>query len=321
MDVKQLTALVTVAEVGSVTRAAALLHLVQPAVTRQIRALEHELGVPLFERSRQGMRPTEAGLIMVDRARRALGELERARAEVRPVSGAVTGTVTVGLLDSASDLLAAPLTAALARHHPGVELCLVTAYSGHLRRWLDEGRLDLSMLYDLPGTVASLTTRALVRERLWAVAPPTERLPAGPAVSFAELARHPLVLPTPGHALRSLIDTAAAEAGVRLTVAVQSDSMRVQKQLVLAGHGWTVLPGVGVARDTAEKAVRALPLGEPAVWRSVVLATARSARANPAVDAVANALVHAVTTAVRQGGWPSARAPEHEVPAFETCDR
>ncbi|MFF5254585.1 LysR substrate-binding domain-containing protein [Streptomyces leeuwenhoekii] len=305
MDVKQLRALVTVAEVGSVTRAAALLHLVQPAVTRQIRALEHELGVALFERTRQGMLPTEAGVIMADRARRALGELERGRSEVRPAAGAVTGTVTVGLLDSASDLLAGPLASRLALSHPGVELRLVTAYSGHLRQWFDEGRLDLSLLYDLHGT-ASLTTRPLVSERLWAVAPPTERLPSGHPVPFAELARHPLVLPMPGHALRSLIDTAAARAGVSLTVAVQSDSMRVQKHLVLAGHGWTVLPGVGVTRDIADQKLRAAPLCRPVVRRSVVLATPGPTRTTPAADAVAKALVSAVTTSVRQGDWPSA---------------
>ena len=133
LDIKQLKAIVTVAEVGSVTRAADLLHLVQPAVTRQIRTLEQELGIPLFERTGQGMRPTEAGTIMVDRARRALNELERARAEVQPTPGVVTGIVTLGLLESTSDLLAEPLVTALARDHPGVELRLMTAYSGHLQ--------------------------------------------------------------------------------------------------------------------------------------------------------------------------------------------
>src|SRR5437868_12996900 len=98
MDVKQLKALVTVAEAGSVTRAAELLHLVQPAVTRQIRALERELGVVLFERTRQGMRPTDAGMILLEHARRALNELERARVEIQPTPGMVTGIVTVGLL-------------------------------------------------------------------------------------------------------------------------------------------------------------------------------------------------------------------------------
>src|ERR1700730_16237928 len=86
VDVKQLKALVTVVEVGSVTRAAELLHLVQPAVTRQIRTLEHELGGPLFERTRQGMRPTKAGAGLADRARRVLTELDRARAELTPTN-------------------------------------------------------------------------------------------------------------------------------------------------------------------------------------------------------------------------------------------
>ncbi|WP_257015451.1 LysR family transcriptional regulator [Rhodococcus sp. ACS1] len=84
MDVKQLTALVAVADAGSVTRAAELLHLVQPTVTRQIHTLEQELGVSRFERSRPGMELTEPGRLMLERARRVLAELERARAEIRP---------------------------------------------------------------------------------------------------------------------------------------------------------------------------------------------------------------------------------------------
>jgi LysR family transcriptional regulator, nitrogen assimilation regulatory protein len=84
MDLKHLTALVTVSDAGSVTKAARLLHVVQPAVSRYIRALEDEVGVPLFERTRQGMTLTPAGEILAERARRALLELERARAEIRP---------------------------------------------------------------------------------------------------------------------------------------------------------------------------------------------------------------------------------------------
>ncbi|WP_151475986.1 LysR family transcriptional regulator [Streptomyces albicerus] len=307
MDVKQLKALITVAEVGSVTRAAELLHLVQPAVTRQIRTLEQELGVPLFERTRQGMRPTEAGAIMVDRARRALGELERARAEVQPAPGVVTGIVTVGLLESASDLLAEPLVSAVARDHPGIELRLMTAYSGHLQRWLDDGDLDLTLLYDLDST-PSLNARPLVRERLWAVAPPSAGLRADRPVPFAETAARPLVMPTPGHALRSLIDAAATRAGAALDVAVQTNSMRVQKQLVLAGHGWTVLPGVGIAEDVARGTLSAAPLCEPDVWRSIVLGTPRSGRTPQAVEVVARELVRGINSAISQGSWPSAQA-------------
>lgn len=306
LDIKQLKAIVTVAEVGSVTRAADLLHLVQPAVTRQIRTLEQELGIPLFERTGQGMRPTEAGTIMVDRARRALNELERARAEVQPTPGVVTGIVTLGLLESTSDLLAEPLVTTLARDHPGVELRLMTAYSGHLQQWLDDGDLDLTLLYNLDST-PSLNAHPLVRERLWAVAPAATGLRADHPVPFAEAAKHPLVMPASGHALRRLIDAAAGRSGASMDVVVQTNSMRVQKQLVQAGHGWTVLPGVGIADDVARGTLSAAPLSEPDVWRSVVLGTPRFGRTPTAVEVVARELVRQINSAVAQGRWPSAQ--------------
>jgi len=310
VDVRQLKALVTVAEAGSVTRAAELLHLVQPAVTRQIRTLEQELGVLLFERTRQGMRPTEAGTIMVDRARRALNELERARAEVQPTPGAVTGIVTVGLLESTTDLLAEPLVSALARDQPGIELRLMTAYSGHLQQWLDDGDLDLTLLYNLAST-PSLNARPLVRESLWAAAPPEEGLRADRPVPFARAAAHPLVMPASGHALRSLIDGATGRAGITMDVVVQTNSMRVQKHLVQAGHGWTILPGMGIADDVARGTLSAAPLCEPDVWRSIVLGTSRAGRTPPAVEDVARELIRHIESAVRDGRWPSAHLHTH----------
>lgn len=307
VDVKQLKALVTVAEVGSVTRAAELLHLVQPAVTRQIRALEQELGVVLFERTRQGMRPTVTGATLVERARRALNELDRARAEIQPTPGVVTGIVTVGLLDSASSLLAEPLVSAIARDHPGIELRLLTAYSGHLQQWLDEEDLDLTLLYNLAST-PSLNAQPLVREKLWVVAPPSGGLRAERPVPFARAAARPLVLPTAGHGLRTLIDAAAARAEAELHVVVQTNSMHVQKQLVQAGHGWTILPGVGIAEDVAGGSLSAAPLCEPEVWRSIVLGTPRAGRTPPAAEVVAKELTRQVHAAVREGRWPSAQA-------------
>lgn len=315
LDLKQLKALITVAEVGSVTRAAELLHLVQPAVTRQIRSLEQELGTALFERTRQGMRPTQAGLVVIEHARRALGELERARAEVRPSPGMVTGIVTVGLLESTADLLSGPLVAALARDQPGIDLRLFTAYSGHLQQWLDRGDLDLTLLYDLDST-PSLNAQPLVREQLWAVAPPSACLRADSPVPFVRVAEHPLIMTATGHGLRALIDAAAARAPVdeaRLNATVQTNSMQVQKRLVLAGHGWTILPGVGIAAEVANGTLSAAPLCEPEVWRSVVLCTPRAGRTSPAVEVVARELTRQVHSAVREDRWPSAQ-PAARIP-------
>lgn len=293
MDLKQLTALVTVAEVGSVTGAARLLHLVQPAVTRQIRTLEEEVGVPLFERTRQGMVPTEAGEVLVERARRALRELELARTEISPADAReVRGIVRVGLLESVLDVLAEPLVTAVARRHPGVELRILTAYSGYLRSWLDSGDVDLSLLYDLDDSPA-LTVVPLLRESLWAAAPPDAGLTPDEPVPWRDVLARPLVLPAAGHGLRVLIDQALSavpsDNGIpsQPTVTAQTNSMALQKKLVLAGHGWTVLPAAGVAGDVAAGLLSGARITAPDVSRGVVLGLRRERRVPAPVDAVA----------------------------------
>ena len=309
MDVKQLKALVTVVETGSVTKAAELLHLVQPAVTRQVRSLEHELGVPLFERTRHGMRPTAAGLSLADRARRALAELDRARAEIVPAPGILTGLVAVGLLESAAELLAEPLVSAIRRDHPGIGLRILTAYSGHLQQWLDDSDLDVSLVYNL-GSNPSLNVRPLLREKLWVVAPASDGLSAAHPVPLGSIAAHPVVMPAPGHGLRALIDQAAARAQVEINVAVQTNSMSLQKQFVQRGHGWTILPGSGIAADVAVGALSAAPLSEPDVWRSIAVSVPRAALTTPAAQAVADELVRQAQIAARQGRWLSAELQE-----------
>ena len=305
MDVKQLKALVTVVETGSVTRAGELLHLVQPAITRQIRSLERELGVELFERTRHGMRPTAAGLSLAERARRALTELDRARAELAPAPGVLTGLVTVGLLESTAELLAEPLVTAVRSEHPGIELRLLTAYSGHLQQWLDDGDLDVSLLYNL-ASAPSLNVRPLLREKLWVVGPASDGLSAATPVALREVATHRVILPAPGHGLRALIDQAVAQAQVQLDVAVQTNSMSLQKQLVRHGHGWTILPGAGAAADVAAGTLSAAPLSRPEVWRSIVIGAPRSGLVTPAVQAVASHLARQAQVAASRDAWPSA---------------
>jgi DNA-binding transcriptional LysR family regulator len=306
MELKQLTALVTVADVGSVTKAARLLHLVQPAVTRQISLLEDEVGVPLFERTPQGMTPTAAGVVLVDRARRALHELDRARAELRPALEQVTGLVTVGLLESVTDLLVQPLLTALAERYPGIEVRILTAYSGHLQAWLDDGDVDLATLYNVAGA-QSLAVVPLLHEPLWAVAPPDAGLTARRPVPWAELLEQPLVLPVAGHGLRALIDQARSAVPARPRIAVETNSMHLQKKLVLAGHGWTVLPAAGIADDVRSGVLTGAPLSEPEISRSLVLALRRGTRTPRPVEAVANELLRLTRTLTRSGRWPSAQ--------------
>lgn len=305
MDLKHLAAVLAVADLGTVNKAAGALRLSQPSVTRQIKLLEAELGTTLFDRTPRGMTPTPSGEVLVEHARRALRELDRAQAEIQADNESVTGIVSVGLLESIAELVAEPLVMAISGRHPGIDLRLHTAYSGHLQEWLDSGNLDLSFLYDLTATT-SLHVTPVVEEQLWAVAPAGAGLTPGTPVSVSELADHPLVLPTPDHGLRNLIDEALQHHD-QPRVLAQVNSMALQKALVVAGSAWTVLPASGVARAVAEGLMTAAPINTPSLTRQVVLGFRPRARMPRALAAVIGELGRATRTLVTSGTWAGAR--------------
>ena len=312
MEMKQLIAMVTVAEVESVTRAAQLLHLVQPAVTRQIKALEDELGVVLFDRTHHGMHLTSAGDVFLSHARRALQELERARSELTPVPGEVRGVVSVGVLESMLDFIIPALVDSVAEKFPGVELHLLSGVSRHLKEWLDDGTVDIALLYNVADTTA-MRVKPLFSELLWAVAPANAGiLPAEP-VTWQRVLHEPLILPTVGHSLRTLIDKALADIPFEPNIVVATNSLIIQKQLVLAGRGWTILPAAGVAQDIEQGNLSGSPLAEPSLSRSVVVGLPRTARIPRAVEAVAAELVRVARRTVLSGEWPSATLVDAQI--------
>jgi len=260
--------------------------------------------VPLFSRTRQGMVLTAEGELLVERARRALAELDRARLEIRPSPGGLAGVVSVGLLESVADVLAAPLAASVAHAHPGIELRILSAYSGHLQQWLDAGDIDLSLLYNLSST-QSLAVIPLLREKLWVAAPPDAGLSARTPVSWKEMLERPLVLPIPGHGLRTLIDQALSLLPAQPATAAQVNSMHLQKRLVLAGRGWTVLPAAGVAGDIAAGILSGAPLTAPEIERSVILGLQLGRRTPPLVEAVATELRRLIRELALSGAWPA----------------
>jgi LysR family nitrogen assimilation transcriptional regulator len=305
MEMKQLVAMVTVAEAGSVTNAAQMLHIVQPAVTRQIRTLEDELGVMLFERTRQGMVLTCAGDVFLSHARRALQEMERARTDLAPNTGEITGVVSVGVLESLLDVIVPPLASSVSARFPGLELRVMSGFSGYLQNWLDDGIVDIAVLYNLADTPA-MRVKPLLSERLWAVAPASAGLLPAEEVTWERVLSGPLILPILGHGLRTLIDRARFDIPIEPNISLETNSMNVQKQMVLAGRGWSILPGAGVAKDIREGRLSGAPLAEPSLSRSVVVGLPRTPRIPRAVEAVNSILLQVSRDLVLSGEWPSA---------------
>ncbi len=306
MDLKQLRALITVAETGNVTKAASLLNIVQPAVSRQLRLLEEDLGTLLFERGRHGMELTDAGKSMIEYARRIMTEVDRARAEVKPSQGPVGGIVTVGLLPSTSDLLSAALLQSVAAHFPGIRVRISVGYDGYLQQWLESGEVDIALLYD-PKPTPTRQVKPLLEESLWVVGLPSYKLRARKPVPFSWLARQPVVLATAPHGLRTLVEQAAALSGETLHVVAETNAMNVQKSLVLAGLGVTVLPSIAVVDDVERGVLSAAPLADPAIQRKVVLAMPANRHIPAPVRCVAPLLEECIHLAVSRGAWPAAR--------------
>lgn len=306
MDFKQLKAFLTVAETGNVTRAAEVLHLVQPAVSRQLKLLEEDIGLPLFERERHGMVLTAAGHSLVTYARRAMLELERARAEIAGSSNGIGGLVTLGLLPSSIDALAGPLVSALAADYPGIQVRIAMGYAGTLLKWLESGEVDAALLYGAERS-PEIQTRPLIEEPLWVIGPKDAKLRKSRPVSLGALAASPLVLPSTSHGIRTLVDHACAVSNTELRISVETNALSVQRSLVLSGHGLTILPPIAVADDLRSKQLTGAPLDNPAITRTIVLALPLNRPTAAHVRTAVDVLTSCAKQAVKGGIWLEGR--------------
>lgn len=304
MDIKQIRTLIAIAETGSATKAGELLHLVQPAVSRHIRMLEEECGVPLFERERHGMVLTDAGRTLVEYGRRALRELDKARAEIGPAANAIAGRVVIGLLASTSGLLAAELVARLRTKHPAVTVSVNVGYSGNVVQWLEAGEVELALVYDTR-TSTGFQVEALIDERLYIVGPPGEFAAEQP-FPLKELKDRTMVFPNAAHGLRSIIEHALAVAGISVDIVAETNGLDLQKSLVAKGFGYTILPSSAVLDEFRRGTLSGAPIASPDLSRRIVLARAATRRPSPASVAAADELVALMKEMVQEDAWPGA---------------
>lgn len=303
MELSQLRTLIHVAELGSLSRAADRLHIAQPALSRQIRLLESELGVRLFDRHGRGMTATDHGQEVLRHALRVMAELEDIRAAVSDEDAPLRGHVSIGMPPTVADILSEPLVAAFRETHPEATLRIVSAYSSYLMDWMHRGDIDAAILYD-PKSARSLRVQPLLEEVLFLIGPPGSGLSQDIPVDFRELEGAPLLLPSKGHGLRAILDACAQECGFALRVPVEADSYATLKSLVRAGHGSTILPTAPIHRDLVTGKLCAAPLHNPVPMRRLVLSLPAD-RPLPRLARFAGQIIASnVAGMVETGVWP-----------------
>lgn len=316
MQFQQLAYFVAVADARHFTRAAQALHVSQPSLSQQIRALEKELGAALFSRARGNIALTDAGEALLPLARRILADADTARHEVLELAQLRRGRVRLGATPSLATGLLPDVLRAFHDRHPGIRLLVEEGGSHDLVRQLARGALDLALVVlPLPSPSPALTTVELFQEDLVVVSSAADKAPAGP-LRIADLEGRPMVMFRHGYDLRDLTLAACRAAGFEPYLTVEGGEMDAVLGFVRAGLGIGVVPATVAAR--AGRDLRVTPLARPGLRRTVALAH-RSDVAPPRAarvlqDVLLTSARRAVTDSpgLRPGarGAPGSGAPE-----------
>ncbi|GAA2217523.1 LysR family transcriptional regulator [Micromonospora olivasterospora] len=308
MQLHQLRYFVAVAEVRHFTHAADLVGITQPSLSKQIHALENDLGAPLFERVRGNIALTAAGEVLLPLAKRILADVETATREVQELVGLRRGRVRLGATPSLATSLAPPVLRRFRDAHPNVDLRVEEGGSQDLVRDLLRGDLDLALII-MPAQGADPGLRAdpILRESL--VVASLDRLPGTlptGELRVTDLRDQPLVMFREGYDLRDATLQACREAGFEPTVSVDGGEMDAVLSFVEAGLGAALVPGIVMARRPG---IRVTRLASPGVRRTIAVARRRDVVPTHAGRELRRILMEYVLTAIERDDLPPGVEP------------
>ena len=284
MNLRQLEYFVSVAELGSFSKAARALDVAQPALSRQVRALETDLREPLLLRNGRGVTLTEAGQRLLDHGNNLLQQVAQVREDMGAKRGEPVGRIAIALPPSISRQLTLPLIDLFRRHLPKARLTVVEGLSAHIAEWITTGRADLGLLYN-PQPQPALEVTPILEEPLCLVmpAPPgrNARSKPLPPLPLRELPGYALVVPERAHAFRRLLESQATLAGVKLDIAWEVSSIPSIIDLVCAGYGHAVLAASAVAASGRADELAVRPLTSPRLVSVLCLAASAHKRLTP----------------------------------------
>ena len=308
MELRQLRYFVRIVELGSMSRAALDLDMVQSALSQQISRLESELSTRLLQRTPRGVIPTEAGQAFFHQAQLTLRHAQQAIHAAQQAR--LSGAVSIGLSPTIASVLGLPLMRAMRERYPEVRLHMVSALSGHLTSLLNTRQLDLAILFDTQ-SARRWSVMPLLEEQLFLIQ--SRQQPVAPQIqhevpiSLEQLQQVPLILPSGSHGLRSSIMASFTSAGFQSQMAMEIDSLTLLMEAVDAGMGATVQPwsAVGMYRDAAERFQWSQIAGD-SVRRKAALCSLSDDELSPAALAARVVLTDCARQLVHSGVWRGA---------------
>ncbi len=308
MELRQLRYFVAIVDHGSLSRAARVLHIAQPALTQQIQQLEDELGAKLLHRSAQGVLSTDAGKTFYEHAQAILKQVDDAKWAVAQSTDKPAGTVALGIPQSVSCALALPLLTAVRETYPEISLQLTEELSGNLIEQLKSGRINLSVLFD-DGQLGAFAVTPMVEEDMMFItragsrfAVPRKSIPLSKAVQA------PLILPGLQHGVRPRIERVVQTAGLSIDNVIDINSIAILKSALLADIGATILPVAPVLSEIERGEMIAHVITGSGISRTIVLCSSKNIPLTNAAAAVARLVLEISSELCRSGRWLGARS-------------
>ncbi|HVL75751.1 MAG TPA: LysR substrate-binding domain-containing protein [Noviherbaspirillum sp.] len=307
MELRQLRYFVAIVDHGSLSRAARVLHVAQPALTQQIQQLEDELGAQLLHRSAQGVLATDAGRIFYEHAQAILKQVGDAKSAVSQSTDRPAGTVTLGIPQSVSGALALPLLNAVRETYPEISLQLTEELSGNLIEQLKSGRINLAVLFD-DGQLTAFSTTALVEEQMMFITRAGSRFaPKKKSIALGQALATPLILPSLQHGVRPRIEKIASEAGLSIENVSDINSVAILRSALLADLGATILSVAPFLADIERGELCAWPISGSPISRTIALCSSRNIPLTNAAAAVQRLVLAVTADLCDSGRWLGAR--------------
>ncbi len=279
MNLKQLEYFVRVAEVGSFSKAAVLLDIAQPALSRQVRLLETDLHAVLLQRTGRGVVLTESGKRLFEHAVGILQLVTQAREDLEAGRDEPTGRIVIGLPPSMGRVLTLPLVQGFASRLPKARLAIVEGLSAHITEWIATGRVDIGLVLN-PQSQEAIEVQPVFEEELCLVSPADPAQRDG-ELEFLRLGAFPLVIPERTHAIRRVIENQAALSRIKLQIAWEVSGVQSMLDLVRSGHGHAILTRGAVLASGQSEAFGVRALTRPRLYSRLFLATSATKPSTP----------------------------------------
>lgn len=287
VELRQIRYFIHVASLRSFTKAARVLNVAQPALSRHIQSLEDEFRIQLLHRTTRGVVPTDAGVTLIRMGESVLAYVEQIREEVSRAADVPSGNVIVGMPQSISLALSPLLMEACQARLPKVTLRLTEGISVFLEEWLNIAKIDVALMTD-PGNAPTLHTSLVAREHLVLVGK-AGNMPANcSSIALADIAQLPILI---AHDFRLMIDRLTEPRGIKLDYTMELDSSTILKAMIKRGFGYSILPYAAVHSEALSGELGVMPIVNPTMARDLVIAVNARRPLSAAVKAVRDLII------------------------------